>query len=74
VPSVGGQAALMARADVGEDVVHLVASLLLRRFDELRALHPTLAALERDALAAIELSAPLHPGAARAWREAGLIP
>ncbi len=75
VPSVGSHAVLVARADLGEDVVHLVTSRLLAAADELRTLHPTLRDLDLRALAKTELAAgPLHPGAERAYREHGLLP
>jgi TRAP transporter TAXI family solute receptor len=74
VPSFGSHAVLVTRADVGEDVVHLLTSRLLEAFDEVRTFHPTLAGIEPEALASTALAAPLHPGAERAYRERGLLP
>lgn len=74
VPSFGSHAVLVTRADVGEDVVHLLASRLLEAFDEVRTLHPSLTGISPEALATTALAAPLHPGAERAYRERGLLP
>jgi TRAP transporter TAXI family solute receptor len=74
VPSFGSHAVLTTRAEVGEDVVYLLTSRLLAAFEEVRSLHPTLNGLDAATLATTALGAPLHPGAARAYRELGLLP
>ncbi len=74
VPSFGSHAVLTTRADVGEDVVHLLTSQFLAQIDDVRSLHPTLRQLDEQVLSAMALGAPLHPGAERAYRELGLLP
>ncbi|MEZ5864087.1 MAG: TAXI family TRAP transporter solute-binding subunit [Geminicoccaceae bacterium] len=73
IPSFGSHAMLATRADVGDDVVYLLTSLLLAGLDEIRKLHPTLRELDPRDIAADNLAVPLHPGAERAYREAGLL-
>lgn len=74
VPSFGSHAVLTTRADLADDVVYLLTRQLLANFDEVRSLHPTLPELSEDALSAMAMGAPLHPGAERAYRELGLLP
>lgn len=73
IPGFGSHAMLATRAGVGEDVVYLLTRELLAQLDEIRMLHPTLRAFDRSDLAAAHLAVPLHPGAERAYREAGLL-
>lgn len=61
-----------AHKDVGEDVVYDIMSAFLTNFDEFRrASGAVFASLEKDQLLD-QLNGPLHPGAVRAYREAGV--
>jgi TRAP transporter TAXI family solute receptor len=71
IQSVGVTATLIASADLDEGVVYRITRALFTHLDELRALHPALAGLTRQSMM-LGLSAPLHPGALRYYREAGL--
>ncbi len=73
IPGFGSHAMLATRAEVGEDVVYLLTRELLAQLDEIRTLHPTLREFDRSDLAAVNRAVPLHPGAERAYREAGLL-
>lgn len=62
---------LAVRADVDEDAVHAITKAIYENLDFLSAIHPATRELGLDkALAG--LIAPLHPGAARFYREQGL--
>ena len=73
VPTFGVRATLVTSAKLNDQVAYTVARNLIGNIDELRAAHPALASLDRAQMAREALTAPLHPGAERAYREAGLI-
>ena len=58
---------------VPEEVVYIVAKAVLGNLDDFRALHPAFANLDAQQMISDGLSAPLHPGAIRAYRELGLM-
>ena len=60
-------------AEVPEDVVYTLVSAVFENIDQFRSLHPAFANLDPAEMAQDGLSAPLHPGAERYFREAGLI-
>ena len=71
VPTFAVKATLVTSADISQAVVYNVTKAVLIAADRLRALHPALAAFRKES--ALEgLVAPLHPGACRYYREAGL--
>ncbi|SEN81510.1 TAXI family TRAP transporter solute-binding subunit [Palleronia pelagia] len=57
---------------VSEDVVYEVVKAVFENIDQFRSLHPAFANLEPQQMANDGLSAPIHPGAARYYEEAGL--
>ncbi|MFW5654408.1 MAG: TAXI family TRAP transporter solute-binding subunit [Roseicyclus sp.] len=69
----GVGATFVTSADVPDDVVYTVVSAVFENLDQFRGLHPAFAELEAEAMATESISAPLHPGAERYFREAGLI-
>ena len=72
VTSVGVTATLVTSAKVGDDVVYAITREVFENFDDFKALHPAFSVLEKaDMLKG--LSAPIHPGAVRYYREAGLV-
>lgn len=72
VPTFGVKATICTSADVPEDVVYTVTKEVFTNIDELRKLHPALDVLTKENMLQ-GLSAPLHPGAARYFKEAGLL-
>jgi TRAP transporter TAXI family solute receptor len=72
-PSFGVRATLVTTAEMPDDLVYLLVKSVFENFDQLQALHPALAHLDRREMARAALTAPLHPGAERYYREAGLI-
>lgn len=73
VASFGVRATLVATADTPDEVVYQVVRSVFTQFDRLAELHPALARLDRQEMVKAALSAPLHPGAERYYREAGLL-
>jgi uncharacterized protein len=73
VETFGVRATLVADAAVPEDVVYTLVRTTFERIETLGALNPALADLDPATMATEGLSAPLHPGAARYYRERGWI-
>ena len=72
VTTVGMLATLVTSAKVPDDVVYAVTKEIFENLDEFKKLHPALAGLTREGM--LEgLTAPLHPGAEKYYKEAGLI-
>ncbi|MEM6322214.1 MAG: TAXI family TRAP transporter solute-binding subunit [Pseudomonadota bacterium] len=58
---------------VSEEVAYVVAKAVLSNLDDFRGLHPAFANLDAAQMVSDGLSAPLHPGAEKAYKELGLI-
>ncbi len=69
----GVGATFVTGADVPEDVVYEVTKAVFENFDQFKGLHPAFADLTKEEMVGDGLSAPLHPGAERYYREAGLL-
>jgi uncharacterized protein len=73
VTTFGVGATFVTSASVPDDVVYEVTKAIFEDLDQFRSLHPALADLDPSEMVADGLSAPLHPGAERYFREAGLL-
>ncbi|MEL6206172.1 MAG: TAXI family TRAP transporter solute-binding subunit [Pseudomonadota bacterium] len=73
VQTFGVGATFVTSATVPDEVVYTVVSAVFENIDQFRGLHPAFANLDPAEMANDGLSAPLHPGAERYFREAGLI-
>ena len=72
ITTVGMKATLITSANIDEEVVYNLTKAVFENLDELRTLHPALANLTKEGM--LEgLSAPLHKGAERYYKEVGLI-
>ncbi|MEL6463736.1 MAG: TAXI family TRAP transporter solute-binding subunit [Pseudomonadota bacterium] len=69
----GVGATFVTSADVPEDVVYVVAKSVMENIDDFRGLHPAFANLDPAEMVKDGLSAPLHPGAEKAYKELGLM-
>ncbi len=69
----GVAATFVASTDTPEDVVYEVTKAVFENLESFRELHPAFQVLERENMVSEGLSAPLHPGAERYYREAGLM-
>lgn len=66
-------ATFVTSADVSEEVVYTLVSSVFENIDDFKGLHPAFANLVPEEMASAGLSAPLHPGAAKYYREQGWI-
>ena len=72
VSTFGVKATLCTSADIPDEVVYAITKEVFENLDEFRALHPALASLTKENMLQ-GLSAPIHPGAMKYYREAGLM-
>ena len=72
VPTFGVKATFCTHADVPEDVVYNVTKEVFENLDTFKTLHPAFADLNKEDMLK-GLSAPLHPGAEKYFKEAGLL-
>lgn len=73
VTTFGVGATFVTSASVPEEVVYEVVSAVFENIDQFKGLHPAFANLDPAQMANDGLSAPLHAGAEKYFREAGLI-
>lgn len=69
----GVGATFVTSADVSDDAVYAVVSSVMENIEDFKKLHPAFANLDPKEMASAGLSAPLHPGAAKYYKEKGLI-
>lgn len=69
----GVGATFVASSLVDSDMVYEVVKAVFDNLDTFRRLHPAFANLKKSEMVKDGLSAPLHPGAEKYFREAGLI-
>jgi TRAP transporter TAXI family solute receptor len=69
----GVKATFVTSADVDDEVVYQVVKAVFDNFDRFKRLHPAFENLTEEEMIADGLSAPLHDGAARYYREKGWI-
>jgi uncharacterized protein len=69
----GVLATVVASSKTPADTVYQVVKAVFDNFDEFKKLHPALANLTPEAMVANGLSAPLHEGATRYYKEKGWI-
>ncbi|WP_415885546.1 TAXI family TRAP transporter solute-binding subunit [Neptuniibacter sp. QD37_6] len=69
----GVGATFVSSAKVPEKVVYEVVKAVFENFDTFRKLHPAFAHLKKEQMVKDGLSAPLHPGAVKYYKEAGLL-
>ncbi len=73
VKTFGVKATFVSSTDVDEDIVYQVVKAVFDNFDNFKTLHPVFSTLEPKKLVQEGNSAPLHPGAERYFKEAGLL-
>ncbi|HTN34599.1 MAG TPA: TAXI family TRAP transporter solute-binding subunit [Marinobacter sp.] len=69
----GVAATFVSSTDVPDDVVYAVVKAVFENFDSFKRLHPAFGNLKKEEMVSDALSAPLHPGAAKYYKEVGLI-
>ena len=71
VDTFGVKATFVTSADVPDDVVYQVVKAVFDNFDRFKGLHPAFANLKEEDMISAGLSAPLHPGAVKYYKERG---
>ena len=69
----GVGATFVTSTAVSDDAVYAVVSAVFDNFEDFKKLHPAFANLSAEEMATAGLSAPLHPGAAKYYKEKGWI-
>lgn len=73
VETFGVSATFVTDTDTSEEVVYQTVKAVFENFDRFKQLHPAFANLKPQEMVTQGLSAPLHAGAARYYREQGWI-
>ncbi|MGR5208720.1 MULTISPECIES: TAXI family TRAP transporter solute-binding subunit [Vibrio] len=73
VQTFGVGATFVSSTAVPDEVVYNVVKAVFENFDSFRRLHPAFANLKKEEMVKDGLSAPLHPGAEKYYKEVGLI-
>jgi TRAP transporter TAXI family solute receptor len=73
VVTFGVGATFVSSSQVPEEVIYVVTKSVFENFDDFKRLHPAFANLKKEEMVKDGLSAPLHDGAAKYYKEAGLM-
>lgn len=73
VKTFGVGATFVTSAKVPEDVIYTVVKAVFENFDEFQQLHPAFSNLKKEEMIRDGLSAPLHNGAVKYYKETGLM-
>lgn len=73
VKTFGVGATFVSSAKVPEEVIYQVVKAVFENFDDFQKLHPAFANLKKEEMIKDGLSAPLHDGAIKYYKEAGLM-
>ena len=72
VQSIGVKATLVTSSDVDDDTVYAITKEVFENLEEFKSLHPAYSILTKENM--LEgLSAPIHPGALRYYKAAGMV-
>jgi len=71
--TMGVGATFVSSSDVSEDVIYEVVKAVFENFEDFKKLHPAFKHLKKTEMISASLSAPLHDGAMKYYKEAGLI-
>nr|WP_241077615.1 TAXI family TRAP transporter solute-binding subunit [Pseudomonas seleniipraecipitans] len=71
--SIGGKAVLSVSSKTDADVVYQLVKSVFENIDRFRKLHPAFADLKEEDMIKVGLTAPLHEGAARYYKERGWL-
>jgi hypothetical protein len=69
----GVRATLVTSANTPDDVVYALVKAVFENFDDFKKLHPAFANLDPKDMVSIGLSAPIHPGALKYYKEKGWL-
>lgn len=69
----GVGATFVSSTNTDDDTVYEIVKAVFENFDRFKKMHPAFSNLNKEAMIKNNLSAPLHPGAVRYYKEAGLM-
>jgi hypothetical protein len=73
ITTFGVGATVVSSSAVPEEYVYRMTKAVFEKFDDFKKLHPAFEVLDKKAMTTNALSAPLHDGAAKYYKEAGLM-
>lgn len=73
VSTIGTQAVLVTTSDQPDELAYGVVKAVFENFADFRRLHPALLTLDIKGMVPSEAVIPIHPGALRYYRQAGLL-
>ena len=73
ITTFGVKATLLSTTALDSDIIYAVVKTVFDQLDTLKSMHPAFATLEPSAMVKDGLSAPLHEGAVRYFKEQGLL-
>jgi TRAP transporter TAXI family solute receptor len=73
VETFGVKATFVSSTAVPDEVIYAVTKAVFENFEDFKKLHPAFANLQKETMVTEALSAPLHPGAEKYYKEAGLM-
>jgi len=73
VTTFGVGATLVTSASVSDEAVYALVSSIFENFEDFRKFHPAFANLTKEEMVTAGLSAPIHPGALKYYKEQGLV-
>ena len=71
IPTFGVAATFVTSTAVSEDIIYEIVKAVFDNFDDFKKLHPAFANLDHKAMISGALSAPLHAGAVKYYKERG---
>ena len=72
-PTFGVGATFVTSTNVPDEVVYQLVKAVFENFDDFKKLHPAFANLKNEEMVKDGLSAPIHPGAVKYYKEVGLL-
>jgi TRAP transporter TAXI family solute receptor len=73
ITTFGVGATFVSSSDVSDEIVYTTVKAVFENFDAFRKLHPAFENLQKEDMIKSGLSAPLHDGAVKYYKEAGLM-
>ena len=73
IASWGPKATFVTDMSTPDEVVYVLVKAIFENFDDFKKLHPAFGRLVKEQMIKDGLSAPLHPGAEKYYKEAGLM-
>ena len=73
VQTFGVGATFVTSSEVKDEVIYQVVRAVFENFNDFKRLHPAFTVLKKEEMISDGLSAPLHAGAQKYYKEAGLM-